>query len=124
MCSSDLRTARAGAEGIAISLCDGQEVTFLRDIEKLIRMTVPVSDSRANQRRAEPLPATRAIKSPANAKGEHWRGSSLARKQRRHGQPSEAPRGIDAVAFIRSKERPERGRARRAQRWAGRSQGA
>jgi superfamily II DNA/RNA helicase len=29
------RTARAGAEGVAISLCDGQEVAFLRDIEKL-----------------------------------------------------------------------------------------
>jgi superfamily II DNA/RNA helicase len=46
------RTARAGAEGVAISLCDGEEVAFLRDIEKLIRMTIPVSG--ADQRRAEP----------------------------------------------------------------------
>ena len=35
------RTARAGAEGIAISLCDGEETAFLRDIEKLIRMLDP-----------------------------------------------------------------------------------
>src|SRR5262249_5765393 len=38
------RTARAGAEGIAISLCDAEEAAFLRDIEKLIRMSIPVTD--------------------------------------------------------------------------------
>ncbi|HET9018862.1 MAG TPA: DEAD/DEAH box helicase, partial [Acetobacteraceae bacterium] len=31
------RTARAGAGGVAISLCDGSERAFLRDIERLIR---------------------------------------------------------------------------------------
>jgi ATP-dependent RNA helicase RhlE len=36
------RTARAGADGSAISLCDGSERAFLRDIEKLIRTRVPV----------------------------------------------------------------------------------
>lgn len=35
------RTARAGAEGIAYSFCDVQERRFLRDIEKLIRLSVP-----------------------------------------------------------------------------------
>ena len=41
------RTARAGAGGAAISLCDGSERSFLRDIERLIRgkveaMALPV----------------------------------------------------------------------------------
>jgi ATP-dependent RNA helicase RhlE len=36
------RTARAGNEGIAISFCDSEERTFLRDIEKTIRQQVPV----------------------------------------------------------------------------------
>jgi ATP-dependent RNA helicase RhlE len=36
------RTARAGASGLAISLCDGSERPFLRDIEKLIRARLPV----------------------------------------------------------------------------------
>ncbi len=36
------RTARAGATGIAISLCDNSERPFLRGIEKLIRARVPV----------------------------------------------------------------------------------
>jgi ATP-dependent RNA helicase RhlE len=35
------RTARAGAAGQAISLCDGGERSFLRDIEKLIRVSIP-----------------------------------------------------------------------------------
>ncbi|HYQ07240.1 MAG TPA: DEAD/DEAH box helicase [Xanthobacteraceae bacterium] len=118
------RTARAGAEGVAISLCDGEEVAFLRDIEKLIRMTIPVSDRRADQRREEPRLARSAfIKSPANAKQRHSHHGGLARKQSRHGQPNEAPRGIDSVAFIHGKHRPERDRASRAQRWAGQSKG-
>ncbi|GAB6053276.1 DEAD/DEAH box helicase [Magnetospira thiophila] len=36
------RTARAGATGIAISFCDHEEHAYLRDIEKVIRQTVPV----------------------------------------------------------------------------------
>jgi ATP-dependent RNA helicase RhlE len=35
------RTARAGADGVAWSLCDAEERAFLRDIERLIRMRVP-----------------------------------------------------------------------------------
>ena len=94
------RTARAGAEGIAISLCDGEEVAFLRDIEKLIRMTIPVSDRRTDQRRAEPSPAKRTPTQPVNAKGRHWHGSDPARKQDRRSQSNEAPRGIDSVRFM------------------------
>jgi ATP-dependent RNA helicase RhlE len=37
------RTARAGADGKAISFCDGSEREYLRDIEKLIRKTLPVA---------------------------------------------------------------------------------
>jgi ATP-dependent RNA helicase RhlE len=37
------RTARAGAEGIAISFCNGEERAYLRDIERLTRLKVPVA---------------------------------------------------------------------------------
>jgi superfamily II DNA/RNA helicase len=41
------RTARAGAEGVAISLvAGGEELAYLRDIEKLIRITLPREDRR------------------------------------------------------------------------------
>jgi ATP-dependent RNA helicase RhlE len=115
------RTARAGAEGVAISLCDGEEVAFLRDIEKLIRMTIPVSDRRADQRRSERRLAT--SKSPVNAKRRYWDRSGLARKHGRHGRPNETPRGIDSVAFIRGKHRPELDAAPRAQSRADNSRG-
>ncbi len=38
------RTARAGADGVAISMCDVDELDLLRDIEKLIRKPVPVAE--------------------------------------------------------------------------------
>jgi ATP-dependent RNA helicase RhlE len=49
------RTARAGAGGVAISLCDAEEASFLRDIEKLIRMAIPATDRRTS--RGTPLAA-------------------------------------------------------------------
>ncbi|RTL56349.1 MAG: DEAD/DEAH box helicase [Sphingobacteriales bacterium] len=36
------RTGRAGAEGTAISFCDWSEKSFLNDIQKLIKKTIPV----------------------------------------------------------------------------------
>src|SRR5262249_29481790 len=114
----------AGAEGVAISLCDGEEVGFLRDIEKLIRMTIPVNDRRADQRRGKPRPPTRALLKtpvPTQPPGRDRRG--LGRKHKHTARPNETPRGIDSVAFIRGKHRPERDRAPHAQRWPDYSKG-
>lgn len=36
------RTGRAGHEGIAISFCESEELTYLKDIQKLIGKTIPV----------------------------------------------------------------------------------
>ncbi|MFT0892146.1 DEAD/DEAH box helicase [Pseudochelatococcus sp. G4_1912] len=52
------RTARAGAEGSAISFCDAEERAYLRDIEKLTRQNIPHEDYR--------LPAT--VAAEANAR--------------------------------------------------------
>ena len=38
------RTGRAGQSGIALSFCDNTEITFLRDIQRLISQTIPVID--------------------------------------------------------------------------------
>jgi ATP-dependent RNA helicase RhlE len=38
------RTGRAGANGTAYSFCDAEEKTFLKDIEKLIAIRIPVRD--------------------------------------------------------------------------------
>ena len=45
------RTARAGADGVAISLVDADEAAYLRDIEKLIRQTLPREDQRTGDQR-------------------------------------------------------------------------
>ena len=41
------RTARAGADGIAIAFCDREERPLLRDIEKLTRQSIPSSEWKA-----------------------------------------------------------------------------
>jgi len=38
------RTGRAGANGIAISFCDAEENEYLLDIQKLIKITLPIVD--------------------------------------------------------------------------------
>jgi len=50
------RTARAGAEGVAISFCDHEERAYLRDIERLIRMQIPTTDRRISHRPAAAVP--------------------------------------------------------------------
>src|SRR5208283_3899947 len=54
------RTARAGASGRAISLCDNGERILLRQIEKLTRQTLAFTDRRsADTRRDDAQPARR-----------------------------------------------------------------
>jgi superfamily II DNA/RNA helicase len=53
------RTARAGADGVAISLCSHDELPFLRDIEKLIRMAIPASGRSSAQPANRPQHAGR-----------------------------------------------------------------
>jgi ATP-dependent RNA helicase RhlE len=48
------RTARAGAEGIAISLCGREERTLLRDIERLTRQSIESVDRREGPDGDEP----------------------------------------------------------------------
>jgi superfamily II DNA/RNA helicase len=130
------RTARAGATGIAISLCDGEEVAFLRDIEKLIRMSIPLSDRRADPRHSEPVPTKHAAaRPPSHGKDRHWhrgngnshKGNGNSHKQGRRHQPSETAAagagGIEAVAFLRNAP-PRRDREQRPQRWTGQSKGS
>jgi ATP-dependent RNA helicase RhlE len=64
------RTARAGANGVAISLCDAEEAAYLRDIEKLIRMRIPAADHPSLPRQAQPpTQASRAARPPTHAFG-------------------------------------------------------
>jgi ATP-dependent RNA helicase RhlE len=73
------RTARAGAEGTAISFCDVEERPFLRDIERLIKQEIPVIDDhphRAGHGRVPEHPQPRAASAnarPRSGRGPHRR---------------------------------------------------
>jgi ATP-dependent RNA helicase RhlE len=108
------RTARAGASGDAVSFCDREERAFLKDIEREIRMRVPVAEVPADfrvgyvheagddhrerralvPRRARPGPArTAAVAAPREARGGGHTAMPAAHKPevRRHGPPSPPP---------------------------------
>ena len=88
------RTARAGAEGIAISLCEPEEASYLRGIERLIRMPIPrgtLDDYRtAPGARPEwtPLPAPNDAAIRASEDG--GRGDDARPERRRYdGRPNQ-----------------------------------
>ncbi|MFT7099032.1 MAG: ATP-dependent RNA helicase RhlE [Rickettsiales bacterium] len=75
------RTGRAGRTGIAISFCDNSEKTFLKDIEKIIKMKIPVDENHAlhgveSSGESNPLPSIKrgnsgrspAPRAPSNRK--------------------------------------------------------
>ncbi len=133
------RTARAGAEGIAISFCDHEEAPFLRDIERMIRMTIPSTNRRTGGR---PNPVAAEADGRPNGRphnrGNHPRGNNGGRGQQRgrnggggQGRPNQnqggqqAPRqeatsgepsGIGNVTFIQRSGEPRRNAGHRAPR--------
>jgi len=78
------RTARAGAEGIAISFCDAEERAYLRDIEKLIRMSIPAT-SRGVQR--VDAPSSQHQRRPDQSRNGRAKDSSRNGHAHRQGQP-------------------------------------
>jgi ATP-dependent RNA helicase RhlE len=82
------RTARAGASGVAISFCDREERAYLRDIERLIRKTVPVVENHP-YRMSESAAAQPAAGKPAGQphghgpQRQHRSGGRGGRRRRR-----------------------------------------
>jgi ATP-dependent RNA helicase RhlE len=96
------RTARAGAEGIAISFCNAEERAYLKDIEKLTRTSVPVAALPAGIEAGAEAPKERRGKPQrhrhdprrekrASRKPRHGRG----RRDDRGGQKRERYSGLD-----------------------------
>jgi len=123
------RTARAGADGVAISFCDADERAYLRDIETLIRMSIPSTDRRSVKHDAGP--ATRPTHFPqhrrvAPSRYQHskpyGRDANQRRQQQRNAKPKPKPQpsrgaqrpqpkagsdgSIGSVAFLQHKQRP------------------
>jgi superfamily II DNA/RNA helicase len=122
------RTARAGAEGFAISFCDHEERAYLRDIERLIRMSLPSTGKHGKElqanRPAQARPdAPKAPGKPRNRPGQRGRrrdreaqhGPSSPQESR-PAQPKAnggtADGAISSVGFMQNR-RPERHASRR-----------
>ncbi|MEZ5789084.1 MAG: DEAD/DEAH box helicase, partial [Xanthobacteraceae bacterium] len=99
------RTARAGADGVAISFCDGEESAYLRDIEKLIRMTIPATDRRSAPRGHSASDGHKVQPHPAAAAKQRQHARGKARRPPRDGHQrtlSDASEyRIADVAFMR-----------------------
>jgi len=145
------RTARAGADGVAISLVDADEVAYLRDIEKLIRQTLPKEDRRTGDPRSHaertgdtrnrPQPADSRRAQPHRAQRQAGRGAPHredreatqrpASRPHRHNGAHASPNGgqashegIQGVAFMKrdSRQAPSRGQQQQKQHSQGRPQ--
>jgi ATP-dependent RNA helicase RhlE len=82
------RTGRAGASGIALSFCDAEEKEFLRDIEKLIGLKVPVVEDHPH-----PMGNMVAIQ-PAAAPVQNANGRNAGRgRQNNNGRSNNGRRG-------------------------------
>jgi superfamily II DNA/RNA helicase len=94
------RTARAGAKGVAISLCDAEEEVLLRDIEKLIRLSIPMTDHSSLARQArQSTKQSHSILPSAYALGNPRYREAIPPQQDRHEQRRNAPRGLPAFLY-------------------------
>ena len=111
------RTARAGADGIAISLCSADEMAFLRDIEKLIRISIPaegnVPVARPPQRQ-QPHNQSRSGESRKpqgrNGRGGHQRNGRGPDRQEGYSADRSQGRNRDRNRGGQGHERPNHGR--------------
>jgi ATP-dependent RNA helicase RhlE len=85
------RTARAGAEGRAISLCDTTERGSLRDIERLIRRRLWVADA---TKAHEPIPEMPMIEPSPRPRGERRPAPRPTGAPR----PQQRPQGVERRA--------------------------
>jgi ATP-dependent RNA helicase RhlE len=124
------RTARAGAEGVAISFCDHEERAYLRDIERLIRMTIPATDRRTGKPTGHAAPQPAEVRHggrPHRGKQQrghrggnyghrsHNGGNSRQDRPSQNGHPAHRqdatagePSGIGNVTFLKRPNEPRR----------------
>ncbi|MBF0127476.1 MAG: DEAD/DEAH box helicase [Magnetococcales bacterium] len=95
------RTARAGKEGVAISMCDGTETGFLRAIESTIRAQIPVDAEhpyhsevavRAQPQKQPPRPAQARNNNNSTAERKFSRPKPTATHNRSAGKPDSGNR--------------------------------
>ena len=82
------RTARAGADGMAVALCADDERNLLRDIQRVTRQTIPTQDRRRDPGLAVMAKATKAQEL---ARGPEPRAEAQPARKRPDGERSRQP---------------------------------
>jgi ATP-dependent RNA helicase RhlE len=80
------RTGRAGADGIAMSFCDEEEILFLRDIHKLIGKEIPVEEG-------HPYPMSPVAMTATLMAGQSKKGSGSFKREGGRGGSGRKPSG-------------------------------
>jgi len=80
------RTGRAGADGIAMSFCDSEEILFLRDIHKLIGKEIPVEEG-------HPYPMSPVAMAANLVAGQSKKGSGSFKREGGRGGSGRKPSG-------------------------------
>jgi ATP-dependent RNA helicase RhlE len=75
------RTGRAGASGIAISFCDAEERAYLKDIQKLIKQSIPVVEEHPFQAAKTFIAHQPAIQKKSAGGGGNRNGNSNFKKR-------------------------------------------
>ncbi len=112
------RTARAGCDGISISLCSPEEREFIRDIEKLIKQPIPVVSTGPYMADVElkpaPKPRPRAkSKRPRNQQGRSRQSQSRKPQEQPSQKPASAQSRSSGSGQGRKKKRYSYGGSRR-----------
>lgn len=79
------RTARAGADGDAISFCCAEDRGFLRDIERLLRRSIPVDTQHPFHSETARNATGAAARPPPRGQRQQRHGGGHGSKPRRHG---------------------------------------
>ena len=114
------RTGRNGAEGIAITLCDGTEKSKLRDVERLIRRTLPVSgdlnlvEEAPLPRGARNTPGAPSARTPRNPKAN---GARRFNTPRPGGERTKQGEGKPAAVSVRPASAKPEGAKSGKPRW-------
>jgi len=118
------RTARAGASGSAIALCDPSEIAYLRGIERMIRQSIPaeqqVRDDKGAQRLAAITEHPSAEHAPSRARsGKPAPAGGVAKKssRKRNSRGRQTQSTVSATEAAKPRRRPRRtGKANRHMR--------
>lgn len=88
------RTGRAGASGIAFSFCEGEELPYLKDIQKLIGQQIPVDTEHpyVAELTSPPLPQPRSQQKPQRGRDNGRGGGRNSSSNRGEARPARTER--------------------------------